>query len=264
MPCLVYSTLDVASSNIAQAVKTRMDFEEAKPIEGLRHFTSEHVDMIEIESGLITADFIDRVVGADFAVFMSRHSSAKGIATFTTHAEGNWSEEAQFGGRPKSLGMASPANMLSMLCALKKVNTTGIPVMYEATHHGPLLNTPSFFVEIGGNAETIGNKEYADVVAESVVEILNGSKGEYGKVAIGIGGTHYPEKFTKLALEGKYAFAHMMPRYQINNLDMLQKAVERSDLEVEVAVIEWKSIKTADRDMVIERLGELGLDYERV
>ena len=35
-------------------------------------------------------------------------------------------------------------------------------------------------------------------------------------------------------------------------------------LKVEVAVIEWKSIKAADRDKIIGRLGELGLDYERV
>ena len=33
MPCIVYSTLDVASLNIAEAVKARMDFEETKPIE---------------------------------------------------------------------------------------------------------------------------------------------------------------------------------------------------------------------------------------
>ena len=264
MPCLVYSTLDVASSNIAEAVKTKMDFEETKPVGGLRHFASEHIDMVEISKGLINADSIDKVLDTNFIVFMSRHSSAKGVATFTTHAEGNWSDEAEFGGRPKSLGMASPANMLSMLCAMERINTTEIPVMYEATHHGPLLDTPSFFVELGGNEETIGNKKYADIVAESIVGMLHHSMGEYGKVAIGIGGTHYPQKFTKLALEGRYAFAHIMPRYQIDNLDMLQKAVERSDLEVEVAAIEWKSIKTADRDRIIGRLGELGLDYERV
>ena len=264
MPCLVYSTLDVASVNIAEAVKARMNFEETKPLGGLRHFYSEHIDMVEMGTEFIKADFLDKSLGADLIVFMSRHSSAKGVATFTTHPEGNWSDKAEFGGMPKSLGMASPLNMLSMLCALKRTNTTSIPVTYEATHHGPLLNTPSLFVELGGNAETIGNRDYAGVVAESIVDMLHHEQGEYEKVAIGIGGTHYPEKFTKLALEGKYAFAHMLPRYQIGNFDMLQKAAERSDLEVEVAAIEWKSIKAADRETIIGRLGELGLDYERV
>ena len=56
--------------------------------------------MIEIRHGLIKADFIDKVVDTDFIVFLSRHSSAKGMATFTTHAEGNWSDDAEFGGRP--------------------------------------------------------------------------------------------------------------------------------------------------------------------
>lgn len=45
---------------------------------------------------------------------------------------------------------------------------------------------------------------------------------------------------------------------------MLQKAIEKSDRTAELAVIEWKGIKAADRDMIIKRLGELGLDYERV
>ena len=264
MACIVYSTLDVASSNIAEAVKTRMDFEEAEPINGLRHFAAERVDMIEIGTELIKADFIDKVVDTDFIVFPSRHSSAKGVATFTTHAEGNWSDDAEFGGRAKALSMAAPIRMLAMLKAMKETNTTDIPVMYEATHHGPFLDTPSFFVEVGGNKETVESVKFAGGVAESIVGMLRDGSREYGKVAIGIGGTHYPEKFTRLALEGKYAFAHMMPRYQAGNLDMLQKAVERADSEVELAVIEWKSIKADDRDKIIGRLGELGLDYERV
>jgi D-aminoacyl-tRNA deacylase len=264
MVFLVYSVLDVASTNIAEALKKVVEFKPADSLCGNIHFTSEIAEMVELNSSLIGADFLDNCIKTELVVFLSKHSSAKGVASFTTHAEGNWSEEAKFGGQPKSLSVSSPINMMAMLKAMKKFNTTGIPVMYEATHHGPLLNTPSFFVEIGGDEETVKNKGYASIVANSVVAMLSDGDRGYGKVAIGIGGSHYPEKFTKLALEGKYAFAHMMPKYQIGNVDMLEKAVERADSAVEIAVIEWKSIKAVDRDMVVKRLEELGLDYERI
>jgi D-aminoacyl-tRNA deacylase len=261
--CIVYSTADIASFNIAGAVKEMMDFEEAEPAGGYRRLVSGHVDMIEIGTGLIEADFIDKLVKTDLVVFLSRHSSSKNVASFTTHALGNWSDSAEFGGRPKSLGMASPVNMMVVLREMNEANTTGIPVTYEATHHGPLLDTPSLFVEIGGGSDTVGDTRLAGTVAKSVVAMISKERQECEKVVIGIGGTHYPEKFTKLALGSGYAFAHIMPRYNIN-VDMLQKAVERSDSNVESAVMEWKSIKAEDRDRIIRQLEGLGLDYERV
>ncbi|MGI0134033.1 MAG: D-aminoacyl-tRNA deacylase, partial [Candidatus Micrarchaeaceae archaeon] len=82
--------------------------------------------------------------------------------------------------------------------------------------------------------------------------------------AVGIGGTHYPEKFTGLALKGAYAFSHIMSRHYVENVDMIGDAVERSDKRAEIAIIEWKSIKAADRERVIGKLNELGIEYERI
>jgi D-aminoacyl-tRNA deacylase len=222
--------------------------------------------MIEIDSPLCEADFVEALVKTDCFVFLSKHASAKGIASFTVHAEGNWSAEADFGGKPKKLGMSSPTKMLAALKAIKERNNTPMPVLYEATHHGPLLETPSFFFELGGDKQAIEDTALARVVAESVVAMLLGKSylGGCEKIAIGIGGMHYSEKFTKLALEKGYAFAHILPRYQAQNVDMLDQAIERSDSKVGVAVIEWKGIKAENRDRIIKRLDEIGMDYERV
>jgi D-tyrosyl-tRNA(Tyr) deacylase len=65
-------------------------------------------------------------------------------------------------------------------------------------------------------------------------------------------------------LEGKYAFAHMMPKHQCTELDMLGQAIERSAPKAEIAVIEWKGLKAEPRRAIIEKLSSLGLDYERV
>ncbi|MDE1832848.1 MAG: hypothetical protein KGH58_00325, partial [Candidatus Micrarchaeota archaeon] len=122
----------------------------------------------------------------------------------------------------------------------------------------------SLFVELGGNPGFAGSLQNRKMLASAIAGALeNGFEAEYDKVAIGIGGTHYPRKFTRLAVEGRYAFGHMMPNYAINT-DMIASAVECSDVAVERAVVEWKSIKGPDREMVIRRLEELGIDYDRV
>ena len=61
-----------------------------------------------------------------------------------------------------------------------------------------------------------------------------------------------------------------MPKYAIynddgtDNSDMLGQAVERSAERPDLAVIEWKGINSSTREMIIKRLGDIGLDYERV
>ena len=194
-------------------------------------------------------------------MFLSMHSSERGIAAFTVHAEGNWGDDARLGGKPKKLSMASPSNMLSMLNAVHKKKDQ-LQATYEATHHGPLLNAPSFFVEVGGTKQATDSKELAETLAGAVVDFLTADEAEYGKVAIGIGGTHYPEKFTRLALDGKYAFAHMMPKYNLHE-DMLQQAIERSDIRAETAVIEWRSLNSEQRTAILHELERIGVDYEK-
>jgi D-aminoacyl-tRNA deacylase len=152
--------------------------------------------------------------------------------------------------------------MRNMLVQMATDNRTDVPVTYEATHHGPLLNTPSFFVEVGGS-EKITDLHY-DTLAEAVCNYVSSEHENVGKIAVAIGGTHYPAKFTKLALDGKYAFSHIMPRHACTYADMLQQGIERSAPRAECAVIEWKGIAPAEREIALKKLSELGIDYVRV
>jgi len=60
----------------------------------------------------------------------------------------------------------------------------------------------------------------------------------------------------------------MLPKYAIegngDNVFMLEQAVKRTKKDVEIAVIDWKSLNSETRAKVISKLNELGLDYERV
>ncbi|MGC8662182.1 MAG: D-aminoacyl-tRNA deacylase [Candidatus Micrarchaeia archaeon] len=262
---IFYSNQDKASLNIANYLKREYSFSE-NSVSGKRCFSRGDVNIYETNDQLINLDDLDGY-GLELIFFLSKHSSAQGISAFTTHATGNWTREARLGGKPYELSYAAPLEMLEMLRNYKKKNIEGIEVTYEATHHGPLLKTPSLFVEIGGNQSTIENEEYAKVVGDAVYGVLDKKNIEFEKVAIGIGNTHYPMRFTELALSKGYAFAHMLPKYAIENngenFFMLEQAVIRSSKPIDAAVIDWKSINSETRNKVIAELNKLGLDYER-
>lgn len=253
---------EVASLNIASCLKELLDLEDAGEFGGLPHSSNGNLHMIKIPGRLIGAEFLNGIVNDD-VVFLSRHSSSKGIPAFTVHAEGNWSGDVSLGGKPNELSVAAPLSMLKVLACISSLNAEGIEVTYEATHHGPFLDRPSLFVELGGNEEIISSKRHAKMLAKAVACSLERTV-EFDKVAVGIGGMHYSGKFSGLALKGMYAFGHIMPKYHIGSRYMIPKAFERNKQKPEIAVIEWKSIKAADREMIVRELNCLGIDYAKV
>ncbi|MCW6160203.1 MAG: hypothetical protein LVQ95_03910 [Candidatus Micrarchaeales archaeon] len=259
---IVYSLADPVSKAIADALRESFGFEEGGQFNGMRLFKCEKANLLELEETHLHADFLDEL-HTDLIIILSRHSSAKGVPSFTVHPMGNWNEEAKLGGKPKQLAVAAPIGMLNCLAAMKNRNKTQVPVTYEATHHGPLLMTPAFYAEIGGDERTKTSKEAARFLAESVFESLD-IEAPYKKIAFGIGGLHYEDRFAKRALEGEYAFGHMISKHHVENVDMLQQAMERSLPRPDVAVIDWKSIAAQEREAVIKKLDELGMDYVKI
>lgn len=262
MACIVYSRTEEISKSLGERAVRLLSADEVGPIGGKRRFRGRDIDILELDRLPIYEEGLDDLVKTDLFVFLSRHRSSKGVASFTVHPLGNWTASSEAGGKPGMLSVAAPWQMRSMLSVISKGNNTDVPVTYEATHHGPLLETPSFFVEVGGSEE-ITERHY-DVLAHCVCDYLSSEHENAGEVALAIGGTHYPEKFTKLALEGKYAFCHIMPRHSCTYADMLQMGVKRSAPPAAKAVIDWKGIAAPEREVAIKRLAELGVDYVRV
>jgi D-aminoacyl-tRNA deacylase len=265
-----YSIEDSVSLGVADELKSLLGMEHDMEINGNRHFIQgDGIEMIELGTSLVNADYVEGLVKADLIVFLSRHRSAKGVTAFTVHPEGNWGTAAELGGRPKELGVSSPVNMLRFMRCLKAAASeagSDAQVVYEATHHGPLLKTPSFFAELGGNQEAMDSTKLRSALADAAFRFThpeNDTSG-YSKIVVHIGGLHYSGRATQLAMEKGYAFAHIMPKYYVAETDMLQQAMKRSDMPPELALVEWKSINADKRNMVLDKLKELGIDYERV
>jgi D-aminoacyl-tRNA deacylase len=267
---LVYSRLDPAGSGMAERIASRNGLEKVEG-RGMLRYTSKEVGIFEVDVLPFQAEFADEL-GCSALMFLSRHKSEAEVDAFTTHSLGNWMNRADFGGKPQQLSVASPLLMLAALSAMSRIDEPAEKT-YEATHHGPLLKTPSLFVEIGGSESMIGNKAAAakagDAASAAIESALNGEI-DFQRVVIGIGSNHYPERFTSLALSKGYAFSHIMPKYAIfnddgsSNLGVLEQAIERSEPKPELAVVDWKSLNSRMKEETIKKLNEIGLDNEKV
>jgi D-aminoacyl-tRNA deacylase len=88
--------------------------------------------------------------------------------------------------------------------------TLGLPATYEATHHGPAADHPSFFVEIGFGR---GDTPPADAVAALARLLPMLAEDPSDRIALGIGGGHYVPHLTELALDRRWAFGHLVSRH---------------------------------------------------
>jgi len=180
------------------------------------HLYAEHVDRKWEELTGETPECI---------AFLSRHKSASKRPSLTTHPVGNWGA-ADYGGTPGTVSGTAPEWMTGLLLAISRTAPDDYQVCFEATHHGPLLETPAFFVEIGSDESRWELREPAEVLARALLALEPAS----GIALIGIGGGHYTPRFSDVALQREAVFGHMVPKYALEQLtpELLRSALERS------------------------------------
>jgi D-aminoacyl-tRNA deacylase len=106
-------------------------------------------------------------------------------------------------------------------------------VCYEVTHHGPFLQIPTLFIEVGSTETQWQQKEPASILATALLEMLPSYHHEKDfstdiPVLIGIGGGHYAPRFTELALQKNIAFGHMIPTYKIDEGAITDEILEKT------------------------------------
>jgi D-aminoacyl-tRNA deacylase len=150
-------------------------------------------------------------------VFPSIHRSERNVECLTVHPLGNPGPLAEVGGRPRTLVPTDPRRMADGLRRLAEGGRSiGLPATFEATHHGPALGLPSFFVEIGFGAAARAPEPAVRLLADVIPRI---SVDPNDRVALAVGGGHYAPHFTDLALRRRWAFGHILGRYALPSLD---------------------------------------------
>lgn len=271
---LVASDKDIASLNIKKQIlrdypyeKTNETFCENPIYEA--YIAGRKVKLATLNKESVYAqDLTDYFKNPELVIFISRHSSESGTPTLSVHTPGNL-DRAELGGIPRKLSI-SPANTmrhaLEVMMRLKRELQLEYEVSYEGTHHGPSLDVPTMFAELGSSSKQWNDLKAAEVVANATIRAISAFGKYSAKVVFGIGGPHYNAKFTRIALESNVAFGHMIPKYAISSVDkeILMQCVERTLEKVDHAVLDWKGIKGESKQPLVEMLKEISLPFEKV
>ena len=274
MILLVASNKDVAGLNIARQVLDHYPFKitglsfQKNPVYQAR-VNNKEVKLLILNEETINAQTLTESFNRPrLIVFISRHSSASGKPTLSVHTPGNIGT-AEFGGLPQQVSVSPATAMHDALKALsffKEGMQLEYEVSYECTHHGPSLKTPTMFVELGSSLEQWSDLKAAEAVAHAAMSAIGKFEVTDNSAVLGIGGTHYNQRFTRMALDDEEVFGHLIPKYAVPLVDsaMLRQCVERTLETVECAVLDWKGIKSADKPKLLKMLEEVGIPYKKV
>jgi D-aminoacyl-tRNA deacylase len=266
MMLIVTSLSDPASANIRGHLLHLGEWREVGTFDGRPAHAIDDMVLVTLEEMHLYRDNIDREVEdalgfrPDVVVYASRHRSESGMRSFTVHPIGNFGE-AEYGGLPRQLVPTAPHWMTQALRLLHR-KTSGLEytVSFEATHHGPYLESPAFYIEVGSD-ETAWREE---VPARSIAEVLMELQPLECPVALGIGGGHYVPRITDVALGRRISFGHIIPTYALGDLsdEILRQAIERTP-GVSAAYLHRKALKGEERRRVEGMLMDNGLEIVR-
>ncbi len=203
-------------------------------------------------------------VKVDEVIVMSKHSAKSGRPALTAHPIGNFHEN-QYGGKENTVVKAAPALMTDALRRI--IATNDMPdtqTCFEATHHGPWLDKPTFYIEVGSEQTHWENKHAAEILAHVIDEL--DPHDEY-PCAVGMGGGHYAPRFTEVAQKYKVNFGHILPNYHLENRDdediirMLRLAAEGTDTKL--VYLHRKSFKRPEERRMSSLIESAGLEQIR-
>jgi D-aminoacyl-tRNA deacylase len=267
----IASTKDTAGMNVAKQLidnygleKLQETFQNNPTYTKTLH--NKQTRLLFVNSEIVETQFLVDLFNPELFIFLPRHSSATGIPTLSVHTPGNLSE-ANFGGKPRTVSISPAGAMKNALHEMAKLVTErklDYEVSYECTHHGPSLDTPTMFAELGSSPQQWKDTKAAQIVADAAVAAV--SCDSCCSVALGIGGPHYNKKFTKLALSNHWAFGHMIPKYALSEVDaeIIRKCFERTLEPVDSVVLDWKGIKGEHKPKIVAVLDALGVSSEKV
>ncbi|MDG6998686.1 MAG: D-tyrosyl-tRNA(Tyr) deacylase [Nitrososphaerota archaeon] len=261
---IICSLNDPAGSNIRERLLENFPFTMLDDwFDGSPVYVLDDAFLVTSKKDIVFVDGLDQKFADCSYFFVSRHRAESGIPSLTAHFTGNFGP-ANFGGNPREIAMYSPAKLKNYMRELHSIRST-ISDIYkitiEATHHGPTdLHSPVLFVELGSSEEQWVDIKVAERVAIALMASMK-SDATYSKCALGVGGTHYPDKFNKYLLESEIALGPVVSKYALENLDedLLNQILIKSDTKVEWAIVDRKGLGQ-HKERVLQLLKSNGLE----
>lgn len=292
---IVSSSKDKAGMNIKESLINNFGFNKIEEKFGNNDIfqcaiKGKAIKLYTIGYELIHAENIDKDISADLFIFISKHVSQENHASLTCHPIGNFGK-AEHGGKEKALCIAPAVYLKNILNELSK-NAKGsdFDVTMESTHHGPFLEKPVLFVEIGSTEKEWVDKNAGNIIAKSVIGAINKYDGDnksalfsnqssqdnslnnrlninenksYESVFI-IGGSHYNHVANRAMLESNLAVGHICTKYNLENIDetLIKSAMEKIIPKPKFVLLDWKGLGK-EKGRIIEILERNNIKYKR-
>ncbi|KAK6925155.1 D-aminoacyl-tRNA deacylase DtdA [Dillenia turbinata] len=247
---VVATTIDPASIGPASALLAMPGWHPGPSLQDIPSFANKEVRLVRHNKSIVREDHLDKrweeATGetVDEVIFLSKHASATCRPALTIHPIGvphlNKDEVPPAGGKP---GRVAPPNprMGPWLRLLKSIAESHnlIPefeITLEATHHGPEINSPTMFVEIGSTEEYWKRQDAAQAIAlvryllmrvemtlvwgglglGGDAEVGNWSRDKSGrKILLGLGGGHYVPRHMDIVLKDGVWVGHLLSGYSL-------------------------------------------------
>lgn len=229
MHLIIASRADRASMSMATHILGTVSFEEVQGQAGTYRFGDYTLRMID-EKHL----FFDTVPAEDNGLtpevseitFLSSHSSSAEIKSLTVHPTGNFAGN-MLGGREKTLSVSSPDKMTPALRMLSEAYTgNGFEITLESTHHGPYLEVPNYYIEIGTTEKEWSNIDALNAVREAVFTEPDTVSGKF----VGVGGGHYMPKVTGYVMNNGVSVGHLISKHDQDTItrEQIEEAVDKT------------------------------------
>ena len=254
---LAYSKRDPAGSGMASEIKDMMGEEFS--------LSDKSCELIEVDREILYVNE-SYFEGFDYLAVLSRHSGTPNHPIFTAHVSGNFGR-ARYGGDHFKLSIAIPSLMKEYLISVsKRAEEISYWVGFEPTHHGPTLDIPTAFLEIGCDERAWRDERGLKAAAESILEAIESWKEGKFVAAIAFGGPHINDHFTRVELFTKFAIGHAARKLDAEWVDgeMVRQAISRNGEPTRVAIVDNKGLKGEDRERIEGALKDLGLEVIRV
>jgi D-aminoacyl-tRNA deacylase len=228
-------------------------------------------DLYIVEDEIIYTESLnlEKINQYDFVIFASKHKSEKNEKTLAIHSPGNF-RKADYGGVQ---GKVCPSSALFNKALYEKLNEQvkkfeldNYKVTLECTHHGPLIDKPCVFIEIGSTEVEWTNRRLGFLIAKTIQETIEEFKeNKYREIAVGIGGPHYCPNFNHLQLKSNVAISHVISEYNMPiTREMVLEAIKKTYEEVDFVVVDWKGLgKSEQRQEVIKILEENYIQWKK-
>jgi D-aminoacyl-tRNA deacylase len=242
---IIISNQDMAGKNIKTNLLEMFDFVEFEneKFENNKVYELENIRLYTTEKDSIYCENIDEVIDADLFVFATQHSSDSEKLSLCVHTPGNWNK-AELGGAKRKVNFSAVNHVKSAFLKIKELaKEQNHMVAVEQTHHGPEMQKPVFFIEIGNNENYWGKKELGKIIAKALMHAIK-NPTKVKEVGIILGGGHYNQAAEKILMQTDIGISHICAKFLLEDLDkeIIMQSIAKSEPKASMIILDWKGL----------------------